>query len=79
MEQYVEMKDRCLHVIDEISLKCKKCGSPFDLAKKDPRPFQAVKNEHREAREQRYDMNENLKEDAQVDEDYKNVRRKPSI
>ena len=56
----IEMKDRCIHVIDEVSLKCVKCSAPFDLAKKDPRPFNVVKEEHRKEKEQRYDMNEDI-------------------
>ena len=73
----VPMSERCIHIIDEVSLKCKKCSSPWDLAKHDPLPFNTVKNEHRKAKEERdkYDMNENLKEDAQVDEDYRNSRK----
>jgi len=57
----VPMSQRCIHVIDEIALKCKKCGSPWDLAKNDSRPFSVVKGEHRKAKEERYDMNEELK------------------
>ena len=57
MEQYIEMKNRCIHIIDEVSLKCKKCGSPWDLAKNNPLPFNVVKGEHRKAKEERYDMN----------------------
>lgn len=53
----VLMKDRCIHVIDPASLNCTKCGSPFDLAKHDPRPFSVVKGEHKA---KKYDMNEEI-------------------
>lgn len=57
--EYIEMKDRCIHVIDEVSLKCKKCNAPWDLAKNNPLPFSVVKESHRKAREERYDMEKN--------------------
>ena len=71
----VPMSERCIHYINAETLKCTKCNAPFDLAAKDPRPFNVVKDEHRKAKEERYDMNENLKEDAQADEDYRNSRK----
>ena len=53
----IPMSERCIHIINEQSLKCTKCGSPFDLAKNDPRPFSVVKGEHKS---QKYDMNEEI-------------------
>jgi hypothetical protein len=39
------MKDRCIHIVDEISLLCKKCGGPWHIIKNDTRPYHKIQEE----------------------------------
>jgi hypothetical protein len=52
----VPMSERCIHVINEITMKCNKCSAPYGVAKSDPRPWNIIRGDKPVKLTDRYEM-----------------------